>query len=234
MFVRILSWLAIACMLSGCLNVPRQSFNKAANPHIKTIAVLPVPVPKEHFVNILHHPGLNFGLIGGLVAAAELQSKTDQFTAAVKQNKDFNLAQDFVKSLQSDTTGLTFQLASVDLPADRTDFLSDYSGVKVEADAYLDIVVRSAGYTAQYPSTPYIPSIYAPVRLVDAKTKEVLYSTLIQYGDANPILEVSHIQPADSFRYSNFESLINNQAQAASGLKEGAEKIGQRIVSELK
>lgn len=233
MFVRLLSWLAIAGLLSGCLSVPRQSFNKAANPHIKTIAVLPVPLPKEHFVNILHHPGLSFGLVGGLIAAAELQSKTDQFTAAVKQDKDFNLAQDFVKALQSGTTGISFQLASADTPADRTDFLSDYSGVKTDADAYLDIVVRSAGYTAQYPSTPYIPSIYAPVRLVDAKTKQVLYSALLQYGDANPILDVSHIQPAESFRYTNFEALMNNQMQAASGLRAGAEKISQRIVSEL-
>lgn len=233
MLIRLLVWLAIAVFFTGCANIPRQSFNKAANPHIKTIAVLPIPTPKENFVDIIHHPALSFGLVGGLVAAAEFQSKTDQFTAVVKQNKDFNLAQDFVKTLQAETGSFAFQLASVDIPGDRTDFLSDYSGIKSDADAYLDIVVRTAGYTAQSHSTPYIPNLHVPVRLIDAKTKQVLYSTLILYGDANRFLDATHIQPAESFRFTNFETLIKGQEQAAIGLKEGATKISQRIVSEL-
>jgi len=80
---RYLTASVLMLVLSACMSVPQQHFNQAANPQIKRIAVVPVNKPSEYVVEIVHHPGNSFGLIGGLVALTETSSKTNQFTTRV-------------------------------------------------------------------------------------------------------------------------------------------------------
>ena len=64
-FAKLLALLAFSVALAGCVTVENQPFNKEAHAKIKTIAILPAPAVPDYSINILHHPGASFGLIGG-------------------------------------------------------------------------------------------------------------------------------------------------------------------------
>src|SRR5829696_3599749 len=68
--------LVAAIAFSGCASVPNQPYNKAANAHVKRIGVLLVSNPGDYEVSILHHPGSGFGLVGGLIALGDMNSKS--------------------------------------------------------------------------------------------------------------------------------------------------------------
>ena len=63
-------------LMAGCVGpVPRIESNPAALAKINTLAVINPPEAKTYAVMNFGHPGMAFGLIGGLVAAADQTSK---------------------------------------------------------------------------------------------------------------------------------------------------------------
>jgi hypothetical protein len=215
--------------LAGCAAVPRQTFNKEANAHVKTITVVMPAEPAQYTVNIVNHPGMQFGLVGGLIAAGELETKSGKFSEAAKQS---NIA--LSKSLaQQLTTRMKYQVSISESAPGRKEFLPDYAAVQPAADAYLDIVFRQAGYSAQHPSTPYVPTFWVPVRLVESKTNRVLYSTLLVYGEPNKFLESVNVPPDRSYSFSNFDQLMSQSPRAVEGLQKALDAIAAQIATEL-
>lgn len=67
----------------GCVSLPeQQAFNRAAHADIRNIGVLETQPTALH-VAMLNNPAASFGLIGGLVAAADQASKESRFKAIV-------------------------------------------------------------------------------------------------------------------------------------------------------
>lgn len=67
----------------GCVSLPeQQAFNRAAHANIRDIGVLETQPTAVH-VAMLNNPAASFGLIGGLVAAADQASKESRFKAIV-------------------------------------------------------------------------------------------------------------------------------------------------------
>jgi len=168
-------------MLSACVSVPNQAYNKAAHGEIKKIGLVKVSNPAEYSVNLVNHPGLGFGLIGGLVAAGDIDTKSKSFTQQ-QVDKYIRLGPDLTEALQKALENDGFEVILVDAgDKPRTDFLKDYPSA--DCDVYLDATIQTAGYWAQFVSTPYLPTMFVPVRLVEARNKTVLYTATVFMTD---------------------------------------------------
>jgi hypothetical protein len=77
----------IALSLSACISFPRQTLDRKAAVDIKRIAVIEVEDPAEYQVVNLGGASMAFGLIGGLIQAADIKAKTNVFTVAAKDTK---------------------------------------------------------------------------------------------------------------------------------------------------
>src|SRR3989442_15965784 len=73
--------------LVSCVSVPKQAFEKKDAAPVKKIGLLQVVEPPNYQVQNMGGPAMAFGLIGGLVAAADASSKTDRFTLKMKEQK---------------------------------------------------------------------------------------------------------------------------------------------------
>ena len=227
-----LAALLLCAGLCGCVTVPHQDYNKSANARVKKIGVVTVPNPEEYSVAIVHHPGYNFGLVGGLVAAADQGSKTKTFTQQ-QVGKYIALGPELSGALNEALRGSGFEVLQVETgSASRSGFLKDYP--PAECDAYLDVTIMTAGYWAEYPSTPYLPSMHVPVRLVDAHTKKVLYTAHIYNTDGIVPGGAIQLPPDPAFAFADFEALKASPDRAAQGMKEAARKVAGQIVSDIK
>ncbi|MEO8628464.1 MAG: hypothetical protein ABI612_10235 [Betaproteobacteria bacterium] len=227
-------YLAILLILaaSGCATVPNQPYNKMANERIRTIAVVTVPDPAQYEVGMLMHPTMGFGLVGGLIAAADTSSKTKTFS---DQDLVHHLAlgNEMTIALNEAFAQNGMEVIAVDGgKGPRTEFLKDYPVAK--CDAYLDVAIALAGYRAQYASTPYLPTLFAPVRLVDARTKTVLYTTEVFITDGKIPKGGEQISPNASYSFVDFKSLTSDPDKAVKGLKEATRKIAAQIAADLK
>jgi hypothetical protein len=212
--------------------VPHQAYNKSANTHVKTIALVSVANPAEYSVNLVNHPGMSFGLVGGLVAAADVGSKSKTFTQQ-QVDKYLALGPELTAALRDELRAGGFEVVDLAVGPDaRAEFLKEYPAA--ECDAFLDTTIRGAGYWAQYPSTPYLPTIFAPVRLVDSRTRKVLYTTQIFNTDGNVPKGGTQLQPDTAFAFADFPALKADPTKAADGLKKAARKVALQIVSDLK
>src|SRR5688572_24109194 len=154
---KLLALLLVTLALTGCVTVENQPFNKEAHARIKTIAILPAPAVPEYSINIMHHPGASFGLIGGLIAAAEMGSKGTAFTASMQEQK-FDVAKALTDAVQKEVEQRGYTVVVLnDMKRTDAKLLEDYGTVRADADAYLDLVVGIAGYWANSHTTPYYP-----------------------------------------------------------------------------
>jgi hypothetical protein len=224
--------LLLVCLaLAACVSVPHQAYNKSANTQVRKIGLVAVANPSEYSVNLVNHPGLSFGLVGGIVAAADVSSKSKTFTQQ-QVDKYLALGPELTAALREELSGAGFQVVDVQGPADpRTEFLKDYPAA--ECDAFLDATIRVAGYWAQYPSTPYLPTIFAPVRVVDARSQKVLYTTQVFNTDGIVPKGGTQIQPDTAYSFPDFEALKADPTKAADGMKKAARTVARQIASDL-
>src|SRR6185436_15999938 len=77
--------LLVLALLTACGAVPKIDSDAAKLTSIKTVGVIRGPVPKAYSVANFGHPGMAFGLVGGLVAAADMESKQKELAAAYEK-----------------------------------------------------------------------------------------------------------------------------------------------------
>jgi hypothetical protein len=230
---KVLALLIFALALAGCVTVENQPFNKAAHSQIKTIAILPAPPVPDYSINILHHPAGGFGLIGGLVIAAELTHKGTQFTASMQQEK-FDVAKALNAAVQKEVEQRGYKVVVLDdLKRPEPKLLESYGDVKAGADAYLDLVITTAGYWANSHSTPYYPQLSTPVRLVNAKDGAIVYNSLMVYGPFGGPKGATRLSPDGSYAPANFDALQASPARSADGLRSAVQAVAKQIAADL-
>ena len=230
---KLLALLFFCVALAGCVTVETQPFNKEAYSRIKTIVILPAPAVPDYSINILHHPGASFGLIGGLVAAAELGSKGSQFTTTM-QKQNFDVAKTLTEAVRTEVERRGYNVVVLNELA-RSDgkLLPDYASIPVKGDAYLDFVVGVAGYWANSHTTPYYPTLTTPVRMVDAKDKAIVYNSLIVYGPYGGPKGATQITPDGAFAVGDFNALQSSPARSVEGIRSAIQAVARQIASDL-
>lgn len=227
-------WLCwIVLVVCGCTTVAHQPYNQAANTQLKRIGLVAVSNPAQYSVNVVFQPGASLGVIGVLLMAGDLGNKSKAFTQQ-QVDKYLRLGPELTAALAEELAAAgSFQVVAVDGgTAARTGFLKQYP--PVECDAYLDVVIRRAGYWAQYSSSPLLPTMFVPVRLVDARAKTVLFSKEVFLTDGHVPDGATQVYPDANFAFESFAALKADPERAGEGLKQAARMVARQIVSDLK
>jgi hypothetical protein len=226
-------FVAGAALLAGCAQVPRQAFNAAAATHIKKVVVTHAPNQDHYQINIVGHPGMSFGLVGGLVAAADMHSKGSQLTKAIDPGET-RVQERFGQTLSARLKSAGFEPEIVVLPREtqEADALA-LAKQRNPNDAVL-LVDVSAGYWAAGPSSDYFPRLVAKVKAVDTKTEKILYEDTISYGYAMPQAQTVHLASEPTYRFRNMEELVVDPGRTRAGLYAGVEAVAQQIALDLK
>jgi hypothetical protein len=224
-----------AGLLASCAQVPRQAFNAQGAAHVKRVVLAQQENQSQYDANVLGHPGMSFGLIGGLVAAADMQSKSLKLTAAVDP-KETRVQERFSEKLKTRLEKDGYQATVVMLPAGSNEEQA-LAHAKQRAGAGADAIVLVdlyAGYWAAGPSTDYFPRMVAKVKTVDAGTNKVLYQDSISYGYTMPQAQTVHLASDPSYRFANIDALVANPVKTREGLYLGLDALADQIAKDLK
>jgi len=82
-------------------------------------------------------------------------------------------------------------------------------------------------------STPR-PLLFAPVRLVDARSKTVLYTTEVFMTDGPIPKGGIQLVPDTTYAFNDFDALKRDPDKAVMGLKDATRRIAKQIASDLK
>jgi hypothetical protein len=223
---------AVAVLLvAGCATVPKQSFDRGAHADIKVIGLLEPHPTLEYAVINVGHVGNAFGLIGALVATADIQGKTTEFTAAMK-SRGFDLAKEYRDAMRQalESRGYVVKVIPVDRP--RGFFLDYYDGLDPTVDAYFDSNIGGA-YLCASATSDYLPSVRSNTRVVKRRTREVVYQEIVSYGYESRIGAPVMIASGAEFRYADHAALMANADRALVGLRNGIPLLVDRTVRDL-
>lgn len=108
--------LVLSAFLTGCAQpLKKQAFNRETAKDINTVVLTRADNQEEYQAYMLGHPGMGFGLIGGLVAAADMQGKTNKLTTAIDP-KEVKLQERFGEKLKESLALVGYQTTLVVLP----------------------------------------------------------------------------------------------------------------------
>lgn len=223
----------LAVFLTGCVKTPNVNFNGQMHNNLKSIAIVPPQKIEEVNIFYFNHPGMNFGLIGGLAAAAEFSSKTSTYNKLILPTKfDANayFLSKLVKYLKKENYKVT--LLPLD-PKRSTEHMKNYP--EVQTDAYLDVFFGDVGFIAGGPSSTYKPTVKVAARLVKKLDKSILYDKHLAIGENFALAqEVDYIGCDTEECHKDFDALKKNAIKSVNGLKKALDKIAKRLATSLK
>lgn len=227
------SILMAVILFTGCAKTPSVNYNSSMHKDVKKIAIIPPNQKKELTVFYYNHPGINFGLVGGLIAEAEFSSKTSTYNKLVKPIK-FNVNSYFIKRLvhylKKEHYDITILAANVKR---EPGFMKEYP--EVNTDGYLDLVIYNVGYVAGSPTATYKPTVHIAARMVKNKNKEIIYDKHISIGENFALeKEVDYLGCDESECHKDFDTLKQNALKSVHGLKKALDKIALRLALSLK
>lgn len=219
--------------LVGCATVEKQAFNKEAATNIKTIAVTERTGEETYNVSIIAHPGVSFGLIGGLIAAADMQAKSTKLTAALDPTQT-RLQQIFAKKLAESLSAAGYQTQIVPVAKDVEDKeVLNTVRSKISADALLTVSVEG-NYVAAGPASDYFPYVVVRVLGTDVKNGQKLYQDTITYGYNFPTTKTVHLPGNTEGRFKNIDALVADSNRAREELYLGINAIAAQVAADLK
>jgi len=213
--------------LAGCATVPKQAYNRTANPDIKVVGLLEPNIVVEYPVLNLGHAGNSFGLIGGLIAMGDMQSKTKDFTTAA-MGRGFDLTADFRSQMVAAIEARGYRVKILMVERTKSGFLEAYDSLDKEPDAYVDATV-SGGYLCASGTADYFPSVQVGIRIVKRATREVVYQERIVYGYEFKYGQPVQITADPKYQFKDFPALMADVPLAIDGLRAGVPKVVAQV-----
>jgi hypothetical protein len=224
-FHRIVVILA-ALALTGCGTMKQQSFNRAVNPEVKTIQVLPMPQANVRLF-IFNNVANNFGLLGLLVGEANRNGKETTLQKMVAAS-DFNQFEMFKTTFTAEMSERGYVLVWPEPLTEKSNaskrdnwMLRKRYGSITGSNAQLDLGITFVGYAAagNGKSQPYRPTLNMGVRLVSSDGKKVLMQDQLLHHNVTGAATAIVIEPAREYSYPNFDDLKAADQKAIEGLK---------------
>lgn len=225
----------LAAALFGCASVPKQAFDPTANANLKRIALLEIDEPKQYVVFDFGNPGMLFGAIGGALAGGDMELKGQHLTERL-QAQNLKLGSRLTASIEQKLGALHYEVIRLTGVREKPNTLvSDYTKVRADADAILDVLIVMTGYISQGIISDYEPCLRVSVRLVSTQNQQVLYRELLAYGEpwrvTGPWVQLPYTK---SVGFSNFDKLLDSPKEAGEGIGLGIEAIASKIAFDLK
>jgi hypothetical protein len=223
----------LAALVAGCAPMPKQAFNREASSHIKSIAITRQPNQDKYEAAVIGHPGVSFGLIGGLIAAADITAKSNKLTSAIGTDET-RLQERFADDLAQALTAAGYQVTVV--PVEKDADVAKASAA-VRAHGKYDAMLHAnliGGYWAAGPASNYVPRVLAVVKLHDLGRDRTLFEDLFTYGYAQPQAKSIHLAAESRYAYANIDALVADPPTTRQGLFDGLRAVAAQIAADLK
>lgn len=229
-------WIGAAAVVlaSGCAQMPKQAFNREAATHVHMLVIARSANQDSYEANVLGHPAMSFGLIGGLIAAADMQAKSSQLTKAIDPAE--TRLQDRFTDMLADALGKAgYETKVVLVPTGTKD--GDVMPFVVKQDTKADAMVALGvygGYWAAGPSTDYQPRLAAVVKVYDLRDGTLLYQDTITYDYPLAQSKSVHFASQPKYRFASIGTLTEDPALTRAGLIDGIDALVEQIATDLK
>lgn len=236
MFKRIGSAVVLVAtlLLGACVGpVPKIDAPLERLVEIKSIAVVKVPEPKTYTVFNMGHPGMAFGLIGGLVAAADQSSKQDTLSAAYKaQGTAINTL--LVKQLATRLEAQGYAVTEQDAPWVEANggYTLAFDKLESPADAILVVSPTMVGFVSPPRVGVYLPTITSVVVLLGKDKTKPIYRGYHSAG-WKPLADGWRNTEAKT-TFPDFAALMADTKASASRLEKSASDIADSVAQDLK
>lgn len=225
---------AVCMLLAACATppVPRLEASPQAMAKVKTIAVIRVPEPKAYAVLNFGHPGMAFGLIGGMVAAADQSSKEGRLSQALK-DAGFAFNDPFVNEIAGELAKAGFESCIEETSWEERDgkHWVQFNQIRSEADAVLVVTPTIIGFVATDARSDYQTTVTVVATLLGRDRNEVVHRGFYASG---------WIPKAQGWRYAssskafaNFDQLVSDPKQTGESLRAAGASIAKTLASDL-
>jgi len=109
--------------------------------------------------------------------------------------------------------------------------LADYSGIAVEADAYLDIIIKFAGYHRAGLAVDYAPGVRIGLRLVGPDRRTEIADDGFGYEQGRAFR--SGYAFGSDYKFADMDSLRAQLPRAKEGLLASAEPLAADVVAKV-
>lgn len=215
------------CLLAGCSTVKTQAYNAWNN--IKSLVVVERTSKESYGVDIVAHPGANFGMVGTLMATLDLSSKSSRLTEALDP-KATALQQRLAERLARALRAEGYDSSVMQLNPEASSSASQ--SPMTQADAYITLDLQ-AQYIAAGPTSDYIPFVRVNIAQNDSRTGKVLYQDTLTYGYEHEDLRSIHLPCDTKYHFKDMTSLLADPSKAREGLQAGVDAIVAQIASDL-
>jgi len=232
---RIFLLIAVAIVTTGCVGpVAKIDTDPVAITKVKTISVIRSPEPKTYVVMNFGHPGMGFGLVGGLIVAADLSSKQDRITQSIKEQKLPPVSTILADNIAARLKAKGYDVRVEDGPWEENGngFKIDFEKIKSSSDTVLVVAPGMYGFVTTSVVSDYMPTITAVVTLLGKNRKEPLYRGYHATG-WQPKAEGWRHSPSKT-TFANFDVLMADPKKTAVALNDATERIANTVAEDLR
>lgn len=235
---KLLSTIVAAMLLIACAApVPKIDLAPNAMTNIKTIGIILPPEPKIYAVANFGHGGMAFGLIGGLIAAADQNSKQEQL-AKVYKEYGVSVCSELSKKISDRLSSLGFNTRIEEASWEEVNggHTLPFKKINSDSDAVLVVSPTTIGFVATgltdgY-SNDYLPTIASVVIMLGKDRENPIYRGYHVTGWNIKAEGWKHTPPEN--RFSNFDALYLDPKTSSTSLTDAAEKIAHSIALDIK
>lgn len=230
--------MAMAMLLAACAG-PVPKIDLAANVmnDTRTISVIRPPEPKAYAAANFGHGGFLFGFVGGLIAAADINSKQEQLSKAYK-DIGVSVSSELAQKISDRLHQLGFDARVEDGPWEEVDgkYLLSFKKINSDADAVMVVSPTAMGFistgVAGGYNNDYLPTIAAVVVVFGKDREKPIYRGYHVTGVRLKAEGWQYSPPATTF--PDFDSLYTDPRTSSASLVQAADKIADSIASDLR
>ncbi len=216
----------LAFILAGC-GMQQIALAPTRGEAIRTVGVLTPAVSGRANILVLNNP-IRGGLIGII-----MQNHREDILRTVVAQEQFSVRDEFLSRLQAALRAKGLAVSTIPAARNGGDLLSRYPAGSAGVDALLDTSIATYGYIAPNLGTgkgdEFVPMIEVNVRLIDARTSEVLMQRTIE---ENPFFDNPKIVKIEATAAPSFETVSDMKkepAQVIAGLQRAADQAASAV-----
>lgn len=226
---------ALVVSLLGACAGPVQKIDAASSTMaaIKTVTVIRPAEPKTYAVVNFGHPGMAFGLVGGLVAAGDQNAKQEKLSTALQAEGlavSNAMTERLARRLSESGYAVTIQDATWEDKGGRQ--VMSFDKVDPNADAVVVATPTVIGFVATGLTADYLPSVRVVATVLGKDRKEQLYRGFHAYG-WTPKAEGWKSMPART-TFPNFDAIMSDTKAAAKAMDEASIAVAESVSADLR
>jgi hypothetical protein len=219
--------------LAGCVPPPaRVALDPGRTAQVRRIAVYRIAEPTPA-VYTLGGAARAFGALGSMVQGSNNADDSAAYGRLVRQGQ-VAFAPRLQRAMEAALAGDGYEAVAlakrVPLKADGREV--DLGALGADADAALVVTFPIVGYVSPPDQDPYQPWVVVRARLVEPRSREILYDRTFAAGYAQPQLRPD--VPSDPrYRYDGIDALTARFPESVQGIDEVIRTIAARLGADL-